>query len=74
VSQHLGGGQVVDSDNLEALSAEHLAESQTADTTETVNSNLNRHGNYLHFIAALSQRVLFGVSAKSIFPERLHYN
>ena len=49
VSQHLGRGQVVDSDNLEALSAEHLAESQTADTTKTINSNFNRHGNILHF-------------------------
>ena len=44
VSQHLGGGQVVDGDDLEALSAEHLTESQTADTTETIDSNFNRHG------------------------------
>ena len=50
VSQHLGGGQVVDSDNLKALSAEHLTESQTADTTKTIDSNFNRHWNFLHSI------------------------
>ena len=44
VSQHSGRGQVVDSDDFEALSTEHLTESQTADTTKTVNSNFNRHG------------------------------
>ena len=45
--QHLGVGQVVDRDDFVALSAEHLTESQTADTSETVNCNLNSHGNYL---------------------------
>ena len=47
VSQHLGRGQVVDSDNFVTLSAEHLTESQTADTAKTINSNFNRHWNYL---------------------------
>jgi hypothetical protein len=47
VSQHLGGGQVVDSDNLEALSAEHLAESQPADSAETIDSNFYIHWNSL---------------------------
>ena len=55
MSQHLGRGQVVDCDNLEALSAEHLTESQTADTAKTIDSNFNRHGNFLHFILLLSQ-------------------
>ena len=49
VSQHLGGGQVVDGNNLEALSAEHLTESQTADTAKTIDSNFNRHYDFLHF-------------------------
>ena len=49
VSQHLGAGQVVDSDDLEALSTEHLTESQTADTAKTIDSNFNRHWNILHF-------------------------
>ncbi len=39
VSEHFGIGQVVDSHNLITLCAEHLTESQTADTTKTVNSN-----------------------------------
>ena len=45
VGQHLGGGQVVDGDDLVALSAEHLTESQAANTTETINSNFNSHWN-----------------------------
>ena len=43
VSQHLRRGQVVDGNNLIALSTEHLTESQTADTTETVDCNFDRH-------------------------------
>ena len=50
VSQHLGRGQVVDSDDFEALSAEHLTESQTADTAKTVNSNFNRHVDFLQIL------------------------
>ena len=52
VSQHLGRGQVIDSDNLKTLSTEHLTESQTADTAEAVDSNFNRHVNFLHFKCA----------------------
>ena len=44
VSKHLGAGQVVDSDNLIALCAEHLAECETTDTAKAVNSNFYRHG------------------------------
>ena len=44
VGQHLGGGQVVDGDDLIALSAEHLTESQTANAAKTINSNFNSHG------------------------------
>jgi hypothetical protein len=43
VSEHFGAGQVVDSNDLVTLSVNHLAESQTTDTAEAVNSNLNRH-------------------------------
>ena len=43
VSQHLGAGQIVDCHDLVALGAEHLTESQTADSTETVNCNFNCH-------------------------------
>ena len=56
---------VVDSNNLKALSAEHLTESQTADTTKTIDSNFNRHGIFLHFLSLLSQHrlhVCFGLS------------
>ena len=49
VSQHLGGGQVVDGNDLEALCAEHLTESQTADTAKAIDCNFNRHWNFLHF-------------------------
>jgi len=41
VSQHLGAGQIVDCNNLIALSIEHLTESQTANTTKTIDSNSN---------------------------------
>ena len=43
VGQHSGAGQVVDSDHFIALSAEHLTESQTADTSKTVNRNFNHY-------------------------------
>ena len=43
VSQHSGAGQVVDRNDLVALSAEHLTESQTANTTEAIDSNFNCH-------------------------------
>ncbi len=43
MSQHLGGSQVVDGDNLVTLSAEHLTESQTTNAAETVNCNFNCH-------------------------------
>ena len=45
VSQHLGAGQVVDSDDLVTLSIKHLTESQTANTTKTIDSNSNSHVN-----------------------------
>ena len=41
VSQHLRAGQIVDRNNLVALGVKHLTERQTADTTETINRNLN---------------------------------
>ena len=40
-------GQVVDSDNLITLSAEHLTESQTADTAKTVNCNFDARSKFL---------------------------
>ncbi len=43
VSEHLGGGEVVDGDDLGALVTEHLTESQTTDATKAVDSNLNCH-------------------------------
>ena len=43
VSEHIGRGEVVDSDDLGALMTEHLTESQTTDATEAVNSNLYCH-------------------------------
>ena len=45
VSQHLGAGQVVDCDDLVTLSIKHLTESQTTNTTETIDSNSNSHVN-----------------------------
>ena len=39
VRQHLGAGEVVDSDDFVAFGSEHLSESKTADTAETVNRN-----------------------------------
>ena len=39
VSEHLRLGEVVDSDNLVALCAEHLPEGKAADSAESVNSN-----------------------------------
>ena len=41
--EHLRVNEVVDRDNFIALRAEHLSERETADTAETVNSNLNCH-------------------------------
>ena len=35
--------------DLEALCAEHLTESQTADTAKAIDCNFNRHWNFLHF-------------------------
>ena len=43
VGEHLGGGEVVDSDDLGALMTEHLTESQATDATKAVDSNLNCH-------------------------------
>ena len=40
VGKHRGAGEVVDSDNLVAFRAEHLAESQAANAAETIDSNL----------------------------------
>ena len=45
VSEHIGRGEVVDSDDLGALMTEHLTESQTANTTKTIDSNSNSHVN-----------------------------
>ncbi len=47
MSQHLGAGQIVDRDNLIALSVKHLTEGQTADTAKTIDSNLNHWKNLL---------------------------
>ena len=46
VREHLGGSQVVDGDDFVALSAEHLTESQTADTAKTIDRNFNRHNEF----------------------------
>jgi hypothetical protein len=43
VSEHVGRGEVVDGNDLGTLVTEHLTESQTTDTTEAVDSNLNCH-------------------------------
>jgi len=45
VSQHLGAGQIVDCNDLVTLSIKHLTESQTANTTKTIDSNSNSHVN-----------------------------
>lgn len=58
MSEHLGRGQVVDSDDLIAGSAEHLTESQSADTTEAVDSYLNVFG--CHFIGFLHKLIFVG--------------
>ena len=85
VRQHLGRGQVVDSDNLEALSTEQLPEGLTADTTETIDSNLNRHKKFLHLIVvlmifwciAIPQRTfppfLGSAASRNFFLCRFHY-
>ena len=44
MSKHFRAGKVVDGDDFVAFCTKHLAESKTADTTETVNGNFNRHG------------------------------
>ena len=69
----MGRGQVIDSDNLEALSAEHLTECQTADTTETVNSNFNRHKIFLHknIFLFLSGMLVICDSTKGLFFSRM---
>ena len=41
VSQHGRLGQVVDSNNLITLCAEHLTECETTNTAKTINSNFN---------------------------------
>ena len=43
VREHVGRGEVVDGNDLGALVTEHLTESQTADATKAVNSNLYCH-------------------------------
>ncbi len=43
VSEHLRRGKVVDRDDLKTFCCVHLTESQTADTTETVNCNSYCH-------------------------------
>ena len=43
MGKHLRGRQVVDGDDFVALSAEHLTESQTANTAKTIDRNFNRH-------------------------------
>ena len=43
VREHLGGGEVVDGDDVGALMREHLTERQTTDAAEAVNSNLDCH-------------------------------
>ena len=69
VSQHLGRGQVIDGDNLITLSAEHLAESQTADPAEAVDCNFNRHGNFLHS-KLLHCSMIYSCRMESIIPYR----
>jgi hypothetical protein len=46
VSEHGRLCKIVDSYNLITLSTEHLSESKTTDTTETVNRNFNCHFNF----------------------------
>ena len=43
IGKHIRGSQIIDRDNLKALSLEHLAESQTANTTKTINCNSYCH-------------------------------
>ncbi len=47
VCKHLGGCQIVDCYDLKTLSAKHLTESQTTNTTETVNCYF-----YCHFCSS----------------------
>ena len=68
VRQYLGRGQVVDSDNLEALSTEHLPEGLTANTTETIDSNLNRHKKSLHLIVVLMIFWCFAIPHRTFPP------
>ena len=51
MGQHRGAGQVVDGDNLVALSAEHLAESKTTNAAKTVDSNFNHGKDLLHTVS-----------------------
>ena len=43
VCEHLRAGEVVDCNNFITLSVEHLTESETADTTKTIDSNFYCH-------------------------------
>ena len=52
VSQHLGCGEVIDSDDFITVCSEHLPECETTDTTKTIDCNFYRHKtlpSVLHF-------------------------
>ena len=56
VREHVGGGEVVDGDDLGALVTEHLTERQTADATKAVDSNLYCHAFSFHGADGASPR------------------
>ena len=72
MSQHLGGSQVVDSDDFEALSAEHLTESQTADTAKTIDCNFNRHGDSSILFTAMQYCLLGMYGIRYLYTDSLY--
>ena len=66
VRKHLGAGEVVDRDDLITLSAEHLAESETADATESVDRNF-----YVCHVNKSSEHNFFGAAERRPCPHHI---
>ena len=75
MSEHGRRSQVINRDHFITLSTKHLTECQTANTTKTINSNFNRHGNILHFkITALRYILLVLCGNRYFRTDLLYYN
>ena len=73
VSQVISGAQVVDANDLDFGMVQAGAEDHTADTTEAIDANFDRHNIFLHFISPLKTAAHYTFKS-GLSPSPILYN